>query len=64
MRSYQICNRCIMDNSDPDIVFDSKGFCNHCTTALTRLEGWNISKEDKKKALEKFLLRMEHFNKT
>ena len=28
---YQICKRCIMDTSDPDIVFDDSGFCNHCT---------------------------------
>lgn len=27
---YQICTRCIMDTSDPDIVFDENGVCNHC----------------------------------
>lgn len=27
---YQICVRCIMDTSDPEIVFDEKGVCNHC----------------------------------
>jgi len=27
---YQICVRCIMDTTDPDIVFDSNGVCNHC----------------------------------
>ncbi len=29
-RKYQICRRCVMDTSDPWIVFDEKGFCNHC----------------------------------
>jgi len=29
-REYQICTRCIMDTTDPDIVFDEKGECNHC----------------------------------
>ena len=29
--SYRICTRCIMDTSDPDIVFDEDGVCNHCT---------------------------------
>lgn len=29
---YQICTRCIMDTSDPDIVFDAAGVCNHCQT--------------------------------
>lgn len=27
---YQICIRCIMDTTDPDIVFDKNGICNHC----------------------------------
>lgn len=27
---YQICERCIMDTSDPDIIFDDHGICNHC----------------------------------
>lgn len=25
-----ICNKCIMDSSDPDLVIDSDGVCNHC----------------------------------
>lgn len=31
---YQQCTRCVMDTSDPEITFDSKGFCNHCTEYL------------------------------
>ena len=30
VRKYQICTKCIMDISDPGIVFDSNGVCNHC----------------------------------
>ncbi len=26
----QVCTRCVMDTSDPDINFDSNGVCNHC----------------------------------
>ena len=37
-QKYQICTRCVMDSSDPEIVFDAKGRCNHCTAAITRLE--------------------------
>lgn len=29
-RPYQICTRCIMDTSDPEIEFDASGICNHC----------------------------------
>ena len=28
--SYQICVRCVMDTSDPDIRFDAAGVCHHC----------------------------------
>ncbi len=27
---YRICNRCIMDTTDPDISFDDADRCNHC----------------------------------
>lgn len=29
-RAYQICTRCVMDTSDPEISFDEHGVCNHC----------------------------------
>lgn len=29
-KEYQICTKCIMDTTDPNIVFDEKGECNHC----------------------------------
>lgn len=35
-RAYQICSRCVMDTSDPWIVFDSQGRCNHCSDFLER----------------------------
>jgi N-acetyl sugar amidotransferase len=29
---YRMCTRCVMDTTDPDIVFDGIGVCNHCHT--------------------------------
>lgn len=29
-RSYQMCSRCLMDTTDPEINFDVYGVCNHC----------------------------------
>lgn len=29
-RTYQVCARCVMDTSDPEIEFDADGVCNHC----------------------------------
>jgi len=28
--SYQICTNCIMDTSDPKIIFDENGWCDYC----------------------------------
>ncbi len=28
--NLQICTRCVMDSTDPDIQFDADGICNHC----------------------------------
>lgn len=28
--TYQECCQCVMDTSDPDIIFNGKGVCNHC----------------------------------
>lgn len=27
---YQMCTKCVMDTTDPEIVFDEDGECNHC----------------------------------
>ncbi|PCJ78503.1 MAG: N-acetyl sugar amidotransferase [Flavobacteriales bacterium] len=35
-RAYQICTRCIMDITDPEITFDENGACNHCTEYYER----------------------------
>lgn len=49
-RTYQICNRCIMDITDPEIVFDENGVCNHCTNALERAKTmWYPNEEGEKK---------------
>jgi N-acetyl sugar amidotransferase len=29
-RNYQVCTRCVMDTTDPEIDFDEHGVCNHC----------------------------------
>ncbi|WP_246698355.1 N-acetyl sugar amidotransferase [Rhizobium sp. BK529] len=37
-RRYQICNRCLMDTSDPEIAFDEHGNCNHCNRYFVRVD--------------------------
>jgi N-acetyl sugar amidotransferase len=50
IRPYQICTRCIMDTSDPDILFDENGICNHCHgyDMLVRTEIWDEDTVKKK----------------
>lgn len=42
---YRICNFCVMDTSDREIVFDEKGICNHCKSAKIKLEQIKKRKE-------------------
>ena len=30
MREYRMCTRCVMDTTDPDIIFDADGVCSNC----------------------------------
>jgi len=49
-REYQICNRCIMDTTDSEIVFDKKGNCNHCNDAIERAKTmWFPNEEGERK---------------
>ena len=52
---YQICNRCIMDTSDPDIKFDKNGFCNHCNDYFSISLNYLLPKDSRTKKLEKVL---------
>ncbi|KFX70338.1 ExsB family protein [Pseudomonas taeanensis MS-3] len=42
----QICSRCVMDTSDPEITFDADGVCNHCIEFDTvTLQNWFPNEE-------------------
>lgn len=40
-----ICCVCVMDDTDPDIVFDSKGVCSHCRAAEPKYAGIRLTAE-------------------
>ncbi|ONH56714.1 N-acetyl sugar amidotransferase [Pseudomonas cedrina] len=41
--SYQICNTCIMDTSDPHISFDAQGSCEYCANFRTNIQpNWHV----------------------
>ncbi len=37
-RKYQICTRCVMDTTDPEIEFDDHGVCSHCLNFDTNVK--------------------------
>ena len=46
----QRCSRCVMDTSDPEIIFDENGVCNHCEKFdLETKKNWFPNVEGKKK---------------
>lgn len=52
-REYQICNRCIMDTTDPNIVFDERGNCNHCKLLIeTRDRYWLPDERGREKLVQ------------
>jgi N-acetyl sugar amidotransferase len=34
--NYQICTRCVMDTTVPNIIFDQNGICNYCTSFIEK----------------------------
>ena len=52
-RPYQICKCCVLDTTDEDIVFDSKGVCMRCNEYKERIEPeWNHGKGHEKELKE------------
>lgn len=51
--TYRICNRCVMDTSDSDIVFDDDGNCNHCKDYLKEYSRHGYYPEISEKKLRK-----------
>ena len=62
MENLQICQRCVMDTTDPEIKFDERGICNHCKTAEQALNRPPLSLSPMEKEAE--LLSIIHNIKT
>lgn len=53
MKKYKICNRCVMDTSDPNISFDDNGQCDYCSNFDKNiLPNWNAKNSGLSKLLE------------
>ena len=56
---YIVCRRCIMDTSDPEIVFDASGICNHCRAAQSKWEALPRGAKAERQ-LEELVARIRH----
>ncbi len=56
-REYCICKRCVMDTTDPDIIFDDKGVCNHCHTYDQNIARGIFTGDEGKRELEEIVYK-------
>ncbi len=59
----KICTRCVMDTSDPDIIFDDQGVCNHCHNYELMVRKLVRVGEDGKRELEQVVNKIKYDGK-
>ncbi len=57
-KNYRICTKCVMDTSDPLIVFDKEGRCNHCKFYDKMASESLFSKDEQEQRLKKIVERI------
>lgn len=60
---YQMCTRCVMDTTDPNIQFDSHGVCNHCRNYEIRKAKIILPDEEKKTELQRTITKIQEAGK-
>ena len=60
---YQICTRCVMDTSDPNIKFDENGVCDHCHDFANHVKpNWHTDERGRKE-LEQIITQIKENGK-
>ena len=52
LNNFTQCRHCVMDRSDPEIVFDENGVCNHCHSAQKMLKEIEAEKPNLSKIIK------------
>src|SRR5687767_6785582 len=58
-RSYQLCSRCVMDTTDPEITFSEDGCCDHCTDFLDRRAAHVYHGKDSDESFERLIEKIK-----
>ena len=62
-QNYKMCVSCVMDTSDPDIIFDKNGVCNHCKNFENNAKKiWDPSDQGKQ-SLDEIIAQIRKKNK-
>src|SRR5512135_3518625 len=56
--NYQICSRCIMDTTDPEIQFDEQGVCSHCRAYDRAVAKWSRTGEVGQRELQEIAAKI------
>ena len=56
--SYKLCTRCVMDTSDPEIIFDDEGSCDNCSRFIAALQRYRIGQGPPEKDLDQLFERV------
>ena len=60
---YRICKRCVMDVTDPQIIFDADGHCNHCREFIDKRSRYKYSGQASDEALASVVETMKKAGK-
>ena len=63
MSEIKICNRCVMDETAPNIKFDEDGNCNFCNTYIDKLNKSIYKSDNRDEELNKILLKIKQEGK-
>ena len=63
LKNYQICSRCVMDTSDPDIFFDEDILCNNCTNCIEESKIIRPQGEERSKKIEEIVKKIKKSSK-
>lgn len=58
-KNYEICTRCVMDTTDPEIKFDEKGVCNHCTIHKELIKEYVLTGEEAERKLNAIIAKIK-----
>ncbi len=61
--SYQICENCVMDTSDAEIIFDANGICDYCLNFQKNIGNFFFHGKDKAKLVSDYFNKIKKYNK-